>query len=82
MLSVNQRLPSGPAVICSAPAKIVGISNSVIAPRGVVICPILLMVDSVNQRLLSGPAVIPDGVLKLADRGNRVITPPGVMRTI
>src|SRR5438034_1309319 len=61
--SVNQRLPSGPAVIPSGPLLLVGIGNSVMVPL-VVIRPILFpagLVCSVNQRLPSGPAVMPPG---------------------
>ena len=60
--SVNQRLPSGPAVIPAGTLSAVGIGNSVIVPLGV-IRPILLPLSAVNQRLPSGPAVIPTGLL-------------------
>src|SRR5512135_6752 len=61
--SVNQRLPSGPAVIPVGPLLAVGSGpNSVMMPAGV-IRPILLPFCSVNQRLPSGPAVIPVGRL-------------------
>ena len=61
--SVNQRLPSGPAVIPTGllPA-VMPVANSVTAPAGV-IRPIRLPTCSVNQRLPSGPAVIPSGPL-------------------
>src|SRR6266516_3380062 len=62
--SVNQRLPSDPAVIPTKPLLTVGTGNSVMAPEGL-IRPILLSSLSVNQRLPSGPAMIsvagPDG---------------------
>ncbi len=57
--SVNQRLPSGPAVIPSGPELAVGMVNSVMAWVVGLIIPIALPPDSVNQRLPSGPAVIP-----------------------
>ena len=57
--SVNQRLPSGPAVIPSGPELAVGMANSVMAWVVGLIIPILLAAASVNQRLPSGPAVIP-----------------------
>ena len=60
---MNQRLPSGPAVIPSGPLlAVMRCVNSVMVPAGV-IRPILLPVYSVNQRLPSGPAVIPAGPL-------------------
>src|SRR5258707_1196545 len=60
--SVNQRLPSGPAVIPSGTLLEVGTGNSVMEPLGL-IRPILLPFHSVNQRWPSGPAVIPIGQL-------------------
>ena len=59
--SVNQRLPSGPAVIPSGSALAVGTANSVMAWVVGLIIPIWLALYSVNQRLPSGPAVIPSG---------------------
>ena len=60
--SVNQRLPSGPAVIPSGSELAVGMGNSVMAWVVGLIIPILLASSSVNQRLPSGPAVIPLGI--------------------
>src|SRR5260221_559641 len=56
--SVNQRLPSGPAVMPSG--RLAGTGNKVMLPLGVMrpIAPAL----SVNQRLPSGPAVMPKAV--------------------
>src|SRR5258708_25381603 len=56
--SVNQRLPSGPAVMRSS--LLPGTGNKVMLPLGVMrpIVPAL----SVNQRLPSGPAVMPKAV--------------------
>ena len=60
--SVNQRLPSGPAMIPPGTLLAVGTANSVIAPEGV-IRPIWLLRASVNQRLPSGPALMTAGTL-------------------
>ena len=72
--SVNQRLPSGPAVIPDrfAPA-VMPLENSVTAPPGV-IRPMRFPVSSVNQTLPSGPAAIrsgaaPDGEDRRASPG-------------
>ena len=54
MLSVNQRLPSGPAVIPKGALLAVGTANSVAVPEGVM-RPILLAADSVNHTIPSGP---------------------------
>ena len=59
-VSVNHRLPSGPAVIPSGSCWLPTRPYSVIVPL-VVILPIKLLPDSVNHRLPSGPAVIPHG---------------------
>src|SRR5262249_55604905 len=57
--SVNQRLPSGPAVISAGALAVVRpAENSVMTPA-VVIRPMAWR--SVNQRLPSGPRVIPMG---------------------
>ena len=56
--SVNQRLPSGPAVIPVGAALPVGTVNSVSTPA-VVMLPILFPECSLNQTLPSGPDVIP-----------------------
>ena len=58
-VSVNQRLPSGPAVIPKGQALAVGSGNKEIAWVVGLIIPIALEVRSVNQRLPSGPVVIP-----------------------
>ncbi len=62
VLSVNQSAPSGPVVISSGPALLVGIVYSVATPAGVIIPTLLLDVFSVNQIFPFGPAVIPKGV--------------------
>src|SRR3989442_9317195 len=72
--SVNQRLPSGPAVILSGELPDVGRRNSVIFPLGVM-RPIWLTLFSVNQRLPSGPAVIPSGPLAYVGIVNSVSFP-------
>src|ERR1700722_4014757 len=81
-VSVNQRLPSGPAVI---PVGFDNEPNSVIAPA-VVILPIFpspakLSPSSANQRLPSGPSVIPKGD-DVDGKLNSVITPPVVILVI
>ena len=59
---MNQRLPSGPAVIpMDFAAKSVEMGNSVMAWVVGLISPISPMPPSVNQRLPSGPAVIMSG---------------------
>src|SRR4051794_39558196 len=77
--SVNQRLPSDPAVILSGCEAELGSGNSVIVPR-VVMRPILPVAFSVNQRLPSGPAVMPTGDAVLSGSGNSLIVPAVVMR--
>ena len=71
--SVNQRLPSGPAVIPSGSAAAVGSGNSVVAWVVGLIVPILSALDSVNQRLPSGPAVIPTGAAAAVGVGKSVM---------
>ncbi len=61
-VSVNHRLPSGPAVMPTGPLLAVGVGNSVILPL-VVMRPIRFVAFSVNHRLPSGPAVMPAGKL-------------------
>ncbi len=61
-VSVNQRLPSGPAAMPAGPLPAVGLRNSVTSPPGVM-RPIRLPVNSVNQRLPSGPAAMACGWL-------------------
>jgi hypothetical protein len=77
-LSVNQRLPSGPAVIPTGfVTAVVGKGdrgNSVTSPAGV-IRPIRFPISSVNQRLPSGPAVIPFGLPPAVGTRNSVTTP-------
>jgi hypothetical protein len=79
--SVNQRLPSGPAVMevrrASGPMPAL---NSVTVPSGV-IRPMVLFGDSVNQTLPSGPAVMPSTLPPaLMPAPNMVMAPSGVMR--
>src|SRR6266487_1455174 len=74
--SVNQRLPSGPAVIAPGRLPGVGRGNSLMRPPGVM-RPILFPSTSVNQRLPSGPAVITPGWLPGVGRGNSVMVPAG-----
>src|SRR5260370_34448722 len=84
--SVNQRLPSGPAVMLAGLLLAVGIWNAEKLPLGVM-RPIAPILNSVNQRLPSEPAVMPSGPQPAEDphfvgRGNSVMLPPGVMRPI
>src|SRR2546423_13528184 len=79
--SVNQRLPSGPAVIPSswisdADVAGVGSGNKVLMPEGVM-RPIALY--PVNQRLPSGPVIIPSEPIGFA---NLVLVPEGVTHHI
>ena len=81
---MNQRLPSGPAVIPSGPLLgVMPALNSVTVPPGV-IRPIRSPPHfSVNQRLPSGPAVIPAGtLLGVMPALNSVTVPLGVIRPI
>src|SRR5215469_13599577 len=71
--SVNQRLPSGPAVISQGAERGVGTGNSVSTPSGV-IRPIRLPGISVNHRFPSDPAVITRG-WPPAVTGNSVTAP-------
>src|SRR5579864_8385606 len=87
LVSVNQRLPSGPATMQNAPLQAVGIGYAVIAPP-VVIWSMSLPGRgpfSVNHRLPSGPAVIPPGLVAPSAStgiGNSVIAPVVVIRPI
>src|SRR5216683_2994624 len=81
MVSVNQRLPSGPAMMPIGPAVLpskplvpVGRGNSLMLPSGVM-RPILFPWYSVNQRLSSGPAVMAERVLSAVRTENTVIVP-------
>jgi hypothetical protein len=81
--SVNQTLPSGPAVMPSGELP-AGRGNSVIALGAPGVMRPILPPTSVNQRLPSGPRVIPSGPLLAIGRRNSV-TPfgaPGVTRPI
>src|SRR5438128_1263642 len=81
LYSVNQRLPSESTVMPPGTLLLVGMTNSVMVPVGV-IRPMLLpaALYSVNQRLPSGPRVISLGPLPLVGTGNSVMLPAGVMR--
>ena len=62
-VSVNQMLPSGPAVIQNGVlAGVMPLAYSVMTPAGVIL-PTLLPAISVNHRLPSGPVAIPPGWL-------------------
>src|SRR5437773_1870453 len=80
-LSVNQRLPSGPAAIPDG-TLILGSMKLDTAPASV-IRPIELLPLLVNQRLPSGPAAIPRGPLIPAPAPGKLDTAPaGVIRPI
>src|SRR2546426_1013498 len=72
--SVNQSLPSGPAVMPMGRLPLVGTENSVTVPV-TVIRPILSSFGSVNQSLPSGPAVMLQRPLWVVGTGNSVTTP-------
>jgi hypothetical protein len=73
VLSVNQRLPSGPVVMLDGAPYAVGTVNSVTTPEGV-IRPIRLPRYSVNQRLPSGPEVMPLGAPSTVGTANSFVT--------
>ncbi len=75
--SVNQRSPSGPAVMPHGQALAPGIGNSAISPLEV-IRPILPRTDSVNQRSPSGPLVRSVGSPSIEGR-NSATRPLGVI---
>ena len=81
VLSVNQRLPSGPLVIChgAAPGSNPAANTDSSVPE-VVIRPIAC--DSVNQMFPSGPAVIHHGPCPGSATWNSVTTPCGVILPI
>src|SRR6266581_341096 len=73
--SVNQRLPSGPAVMPKGLLSPVGMENSPVTTPAGVMRPILFPEYSVNQRLPSGPAVMPRGKVEAVGMGNSVMVP-------
>src|ERR1700682_6518735 len=77
ILSVNQRLPSGPAAIPDGLALAVGTGYSVTTPA-VVTLATLLPRDWVSQRLPPRPAAMPAGKLLVVGTGYSVMTPAGV----
>ena len=68
LASVNQRLPSGPAVMPSGRLAAAGMGYSVTTPE-VVILPTWFTLSSVNQMLPSGPATIANGPLLAVGSG-------------
>jgi hypothetical protein len=72
--SVNQRLPSGPAVMPKGLLLAVGTVNSVTVPL-VVIRPILLLLSSVNHNFPSGPVAMLTGSLLAVRPVNSVTVP-------
>src|SRR5581483_2023548 len=81
-VSVNQRLPSGPAIIPLRELPCVGVANPVTVPVGVM-RSILDTFLSVNQRLPSDPnAIACPTMLPGGGMANSVIVPVGVMRPI
>src|SRR5262245_16254970 len=73
--SVNQRLPSGPAVMNSGMELAVGMGNSSVTTPEVVMRPILLVLPSVNQSAPSGPTAMPKGRLEAVGHGYSVMPP-------
>src|SRR6266851_3522627 len=78
---VNQRLPSGPAVMPKGPLLFGETWNSVMLPLGVM-RPMMPTLYSVNHRLPSGPAVMLKGMLLAVGMGNPVMVPLVVIRPI
>ena len=76
--SVNQRLPSGPAVMSRGRVLFVGRAYS-LGPTNSSF-PIWLALYSVNQRLPSGPVVISMGSLTWVGTKNSVIVPSALTR--
>src|SRR5260221_1024179 len=84
--SVNQTLPSGPAVMAAGLLLAVGIPNAEKLPLGVM-RPMAFPLNSVNHRLPSDPAVMPSGPQPAEDphfvgKENWVMLPDVVMRPI
>src|SRR3569623_1676701 len=79
--SVNQTLPSGPAVTEPGLLPALGRGNSAITPATVA-RPILFAPASENQRFPSGPDVMVVGAAPDEGTGNSVISPAGVTRPI
>src|SRR5438045_3770347 len=77
-ISVNQRFPSGPAVIRSG--RLVNPPNSTMLPI-VSIRPIWLTPFSANHSAPSGPTVMPDGFADGVGIAKNVNSPVGVSRT-
>ena len=75
--SVNQRSPSGPAVMRPGSLDGVGMANSsaAVMTPAVVMRPILLASASVNQSLPSGPMVMSIGALLAVGVGNSTRAP-------
>src|SRR5437588_477353 len=71
-VSVNHRLPSGPAVMKPGWLSAVGTGNSLIVPFAVIRAT-LLAPPSVNHKLPSRPAVMPSGPLGVAN--SFIVTP-------
>src|SRR6478672_7263435 len=78
--SVNQRLPSGPGAMPSAPLLAVGMAYSVTTPE-VVTLATLFAPCSVNQRLPSGPGAIATGPLLVLGVGYEVMSPTAARAT-
>src|SRR2546426_12561345 len=76
--SVNQRLPSGPAVIPNGPLLGVGSGNSAMGPAVGMRGRKLVALASGEQLVACGPIVIPAGWLGGGGSGNSVRTPAGV----
>src|ERR1700759_1066314 len=81
-VSVNHRLPSGPAAIPNGWLPgVIPVETSVTVPVGVTRATLPPPLASLNQRFPSGPAAIPDGLLwGVIPVGNSVTVPEGVIR--
>ncbi len=82
VVSVNQRLPSGPAVMASGPEPVAREPNWAMTPevemRPIWETPTLF---STNQRLPSGPAVMPAGLARAAGTANDEMLRAGARRS-
>src|SRR5690348_3847397 len=82
VVSVNQRLPSGPTVIELGPSTLVTVGGAYsVKTPAVVTRPILLPNDSVNHRFPSGPTTIPTGTLLVVGGRNQLVGNADVVMT-
>src|SRR5438132_41738 len=81
LFSVNQTLPSGPAVIPSGWLLALGVTYSVMRCVTGLMVAMRLLVFSVNQTLPSGPAAMPPGELLAVSSGNSAMAVVGTQRS-